>query len=182
MQIDTANGYTLQDWPTAWATGEQDRFVALADDHDVWENLADHFPNPYTRSDAEGWVALQSGVNPPLHFAICDTEGPIGSIGLTPHQGGQHHSAEIGYWLGKPYWGRGIMTASLQAATIYALETLGIVRIEARVHPSNGASIRVLEKLGYQREGLLRQAILKRGVPQDILLYAILKPAAPQQS
>ena len=72
------------------------------------------------------------------------------------------------------------MAGALQAVTAYAFETLGLTRIEARVHPSNGASIRVLERLGYLREGLLRLAVLKRGVPHDILLYAILKPAAVQ--
>ena len=159
MKTALPHGYSLQDWPSAWATGDQDRFVALANDHDVWKNLADHFPHPYTRTNAEAWVALQSGIDPPHHFAICDSQGPIGSIGLTTPGGDRSHSAEIGYWLGKPFWGRGIMTGALQAATAYAFETLGLARIEARVQPSNGASIRVLEKLGYQREGLLRQAV-----------------------
>ena len=176
MTIHLPHGYSLQDWPSAWATGNQDRFVPLADDHDVWKNLADHFPHPYTRTDAEVRVALQSGLNPPKHFAICDSHGPIGSIGLTLHQGDRGPSADIGYWLGKSFWGRGIMTASCQTVTAYALETLALVSIEARVQPSNGASIRVLEKLGHQCEGLLGQAVLKRGILQDILLYALLKP------
>lgn len=180
MNIDLPHDYSLQDWPTAWIAGDQDRFVTLADDYDIWKNLADNFPHPYTRTDAEAWVALQSGIDPPQHFAICDPQGPIGSIGLTLHQGNQRHSAEIGYWLGKLFWGRGITTAALRAATAYAFGTLGLTRIEARVQPSNDASIRVLEKLEYKREGLLHQAALKRGIPQDILLYAVLRPA--QQS
>ena len=182
MNIHLPQGYSLQDWPSAWATGDQDRFVPLANDHDVWKNLADNFPHPYTLIDAEAWVAMQSGVHPSKHFAICDSQGPIGSIGLTTREGDQSHSAEVGYWLGKHFWGRGITTASLQAVTVYSFDTLGLVRIEARVHPSNGASIRVLEKLGYQREGLLRSAVLKGGVPQDVLLYASLKPEPVQQS
>ncbi len=87
MKIEFGNGYTLQDWGTAWGDGDQDRLIALADDYDIWANLGDNFPHPYNRADAEAWVALQSGRDPVEHFAICDVAGPIGGMGLTTRQG-----------------------------------------------------------------------------------------------
>ena len=175
MKIEFGNGYTLRDWGTAWGDGDQDRLIALADDHDVWVNLADSFPHPYTRADAEAWVALQSGRDPVEHFAVCDAAGPIGGAGLTTRAGELRHSAEIGYWLGRPFWGCGIATAAANVLTAYGFETLGLIRIDARVRTGNAASVRVLEKAGYQREGLLRRAALKDGAPVDHLLYAILR-------
>ena len=175
VNIPLHTTFSLQDWHTAWHTGDHDRFIAFASDDDVWKNLSDHFPHPYTMADAEAWVAQQSGVDPAKHFAICDPQGPIGRIGLTFRQRGPSHSAEIGYWLGKPFWGRGIMTAALQVVTTYAVETLALVRIEAQVRTNNTASIRVLEKLGYKRQGPLRHGVKKRGVPKNILRYAITR-------
>ena len=100
---------------------------------------------------------------------------PIGAIGLETREADYRHSAEIGYWLGKPFWGRGIMTTAAKVVTAYGFQTLGLMRIDAPVRASNDASVRVLEKAGYQREGLLRKAMLKEGAPVDHLLFAILR-------
>lgn len=175
MAIDLANGYLLRPWDEAWQDGDKERFVALADDYDVWKNLRDRFPRPYTRADAEAWVASQSGQDPVTTFAICDAAGPIGGIGLEVRTADYRHSAELGYWLGQPFWGRGIVTAAVEAATAYGFETLGLLRIDAHLKAGNGASARVLEKVGYQREGLLRHAALKEGALVDYLLFAVLR-------
>ncbi|MCE2464725.1 MAG: GNAT family N-acetyltransferase [Dehalococcoidia bacterium] len=175
MNIKLHDEYVLRDWPTAWAGEDQARFVALADDRDIWLNLRDRFPHPYTRENAEDWVALQQERDPIDNFAICDTRGPIGSIGLTLREGDLQHSAELGYWLGKPFWGRGIATKAAREVTAYGFRNLGLLRIDAPVHTDNLASVRVLEKAGYQREGLLRQVELKQDVPMDHFLYAILR-------
>ena len=175
MEIDLANGYVLRPWDAAWQDGDQGRFVTLANDYDIWINLRDRFPHPYTRADAEDWVKLQSGRDPTTVFAVCDAEGPIGAIGLETREADYRHSAEIGYWLGKPFWGRGIMTCAAKAVTAYGFQTLGLMRIDAPVRAANDASARMLEKTGYQREGLLRKAALKEGEPVDYLLFAILR-------
>ena len=175
MNIKLHDGYTLRDWPAAWKDGDRARFVALADDRDIWLNLRDRFPHPYTRADAEEWLSLQQGREPIDNFAICDTAGPIGGIGLTKREGDMRHSAELGYWLGKPFWGRGIATAAAREVTAYGFRELGLLRIDALVLTENMASIRVLEKVGYQREGLLRGVELKQGVPMDHFLYAVLR-------
>ena len=175
MGIDLGDGYTLRPWDAAWRDGDQERFVTLANDYDIWVNLRDRFPHPYTRADAEEWVALQSGRDPATVFAVCDGEGPIGAVGLETREADYRHSAELGYWLGKPFWGRGVITQAAKAMTAYGFETLGLLRIDAHVKAGNGASARVLEKAGYRREGLLRKAALKEGALVDYLLYAILR-------
>ena len=175
MKIAQHDGFFLRDWPAVWKDGDQAKFVALADDRDVWLNLRDRFPHPYTLADAEEWVALQQDRDPVEKFAICSADGPIGGIGLTLRERDLQHSAELGYWLGKSFWGRGIATAAARAVTGYAFRDLELLRIDALVLTENMASIRVLEKAGFQREGLLRQVELKQGVPMDHFLYAILR-------
>ena len=175
MKIDLGNGFTLQDWDTAWPNGDQERFIAFADDYEVWRNLSDSFPHPFTRKNAEEWVSLQSGVRPAVDFAVCDGSGPIGGIGMRTRTNELRHSAALGYWLGRPFWGRGIISSAVKAMTAYGFGTLGLVRIDARVYRGNDASCRVLEKAGYRREGLLRKAIIKGGEPTDYYQYAILR-------
>ena len=175
MEIDLQNGFVLRDWPSAWENADRERFVTLANDYDVWKQLYDRFPHPYTPADADEWIALNAKRTTLANFAICDGGGPIGSVGLTLREADYRHSAEIGYWLGQPFWGRGIATAAVQALTTYAFEALDLIRLEAHIFARNHASARVLEKAGYQREGLLRQASMKEGEALDNVLYAALK-------
>ena len=177
MKIEIGNGYALRDWVSAWNDGDQDRRIALADDYDIWiwANLDDSFPHPYTRKDAEEWVSLQSTKDPAEHFAICDAAGPIGGIGVNTERGDSTNSAELGYFVGKPFWGQGIATAAAKAVTAYGFDTVGLIRISAKVKISNGASARVLEKVGYRREELVRGAKLQQGEPVDYLTYAMLR-------
>ena len=164
--------------------GDQDRWIALADDYDIWiwANLDDSFPHPYTRKDAEEWVSLQSSKDPAEHFAICDAAGPIGGIGVNTQRGDSTNSAELGYFVGKPFWGQGIATAAAKAVTAYGFETLGLMRIFAKVKISNGASARVLEKVGYRREGSLDRPAPNEGEPVGYLTYAILREDWPGNS
>lgn len=175
MKIDIGNGYALKDWETAWPNGDQERFIDFADDYEVWKSLSDSFSHPYTRANAESWVSLHAGVTPVVDFAICDDRGPIGGIGFRTRTNEQRHSAAIGYWLGRPFWGRGVTSAAVKAMTTYGFETLALVRIDARVYKGNDASARVLEKAGYRLEGLLRKGILKEGKPTDYYVYAMLR-------
>jgi RimJ/RimL family protein N-acetyltransferase len=84
-------------------------------------------------------------------------------------------SAHIGYWLGEPYWGRGIMTDAVRRVTDHALGALGFVRLEAPVYEWNPASMRVLEKCGYVREAVLRKSVFKEGKLIDSMLYVKVK-------
>ena len=175
MKLEIGNGYALRDWVSAWNHGNQGRWIALADDYDIWSNLDDSFPHPYTRKDAEEWVALQSSKDPAEHFAICDAAGSIGGIGVNTERDDSTNLAELGYFVGKPFWGRGIATAAAKAVTAYGFDTVGLIRIFAKVNISNGASARVLEKVDYRREELVRGAKLRQREPVDYLTFAMLR-------
>jgi RimJ/RimL family protein N-acetyltransferase len=97
----------------------------------------------------------------------------VGGIGLTLKNDVERCSAEIGYWLGEAVWGRGIATAAVQALTDYGFKAFGLTRIFAVPFANNPASMRVLEKVGYVREGVMRRSAIKGGVVLDQVLYAI---------
>lgn len=152
--------------------GDELSIVRHADNRNVWINLRDHFPHPYTPSHARTWVAEQIRSREENQWAI-EVEGhAAGGIGLVPRDDVNRLSAEIGYWLGEAYWGRGIMTEAVGAVTGYAFFTRGFVRVFAEVFEWNAASMRVLEKNGYQREGVLRRSAFKAGQLIDQVVYA----------
>ena len=100
----------------------------------------------------------------------------VGGIAAEPGEGERRRSAEVGYWLGEPFWGRGIATEVLRAVTEYAFATFDIIRLEAGVFGWNPASARVLEKAGYTLEGRMRHAVVKNGRVGDRLIYGLLRP------
>jgi ribosomal-protein-alanine N-acetyltransferase len=153
-----------------------DALVRYAKDQAVWLNLRDRFPHPYTRKDAEEWTGrCQSGQMRSLEFAI-DLDGEaIGGLGFEPRQDVNRLTAEIGYWLGQPFWGKGIATAAVKEGTRRAFAELSIERIEAGVFEWNHASARVLEKAGFIFEGRLRRSIIKDGRIADRLIYALVR-------
>ena len=158
-----------------WVAADAASLVRHADDRAVWRNLRDGFPHPYTAADAEVWLTWVLPQDPVTHFAI-EVEGEAaGGIGFTIGQDVQRRTAEIGYWLGRAHWGRGIVTEALRAVTEHAFATHNLVRIEARVFAWNTGSVRVLEKAGYALEGRLRRAVEKDGQTTDMLVYAALR-------
>lgn len=156
-----------------WRRGDEESLVRHADDERIARNLRDVFPHPYTREDAERWLALALGDDATeIRLAIDVAGEAVGGIGLEPQADVYRRTAKIGYWLGAAFWGRGIATAAVGALTDHALAELGFLRIEAGVYAWNPASCRVLEKAGYVLEGRLRSAVVKAGAVTDVLLYA----------
>ena len=143
-----------------------------ANNRNIWINLRDIFPHPYTLEDAHAFLNIVTQENPELAFAIATASEPIGCIGLRLGQDVHRKTAELGYWLGEPYWGRGIMTEAVTEFSRYAFATFGLERLFAEPFESNQASIRVLEKAGFVREALMRASILKDGRIQNSFLYA----------
>jgi RimJ/RimL family protein N-acetyltransferase len=141
----------------------------------VARQLRDRFPSPYTAADAERWLSAVGSRAPATSFAIAVGEEAVGGVGLEVGEDVHRLSAEVGYWLGEDFWGRGLATAALASVTRYALDELGLLRVFAMPFADNAASIRVLEKAGYAREGLLRSAAVKEGLVRDMLLYAITR-------
>ena len=148
--------------------------VKHANNRAVWMNLRDTFPHPYTGEDADSWLSRVTKQVPATNFAIVVNDELVGVIGFEMDTGSRKHCAEIGYWLGKDYWGHGIATDTLQAVTEYAFAHHELKRLQAHVFSWNTASMRVLEKCGYQREGWLRQSTVKDGKMVDEALYAKL--------
>ena len=146
-----------------------------ANNRNVSRNLRDAFPFPYTLADAEQWLERTLRQSPETNFAMASPTEVIGGIGLTFGEDVYRRSAEIGYWLGEPFWGRGIATAALRAVTDYAFAQHDLVRVHAAVYEWNPASARVLEKAGYVLEGRLRKSVTKDGQTIDGLLYARIR-------
>jgi ribosomal-protein-alanine N-acetyltransferase len=132
-------------------------------------------PHPYAMQDAEQWIGIATKQDPQTNFAIAIDDQIVGGIGLEVNPSGAaacKHSAEIGYWLGETFWGRGIATEALTAMSEWAFRELNLVRLHAMVFARNNASARVLEKAGYAFEGRLLAHYFRDGEFIDGLLYA----------
>jgi len=144
----------------------------------IWENMADAFPHPYRLEDAEAFLARNAAEDPPTSWALATPDEVIGAIGIV--QGSDIHwlSAELGYWLGEPFWGRGYMTEAVNALIAWALKQQDIYRVWAVCDVDNKASARVMEKAGMQREGVLTRWSVHPNLspePRDSYCYSITK-------
>ena len=134
-------------------------------------------PHPYGDGVAETWIASHPAAwaeGTAVTFAITTLENELrGTIGLqltTPHRRG-----EMGYWIGRPYWGQGLATEAVRVLFDFAFGPLGLNRVQASHLPRNPASGRVMQKAGMQREGLHREQYLKGGRFEDVVHYAMLR-------
>jgi RimJ/RimL family protein N-acetyltransferase len=149
----------------------------LAGDRDVaWATLS--IPHPYEDGMAEQWIStrqerFERGERVNFAITLRSDKSLIGSIGLGLNQ--RDVSAELGYWIGKPYWNNGYCTEAARTVVQYAFEELGLNRVRASNLKRNPASGRVMQKIGMVYEGCLRQDVLKWGVFEDLELYGILK-------
>ena len=156
-------------------TTDVDALVRYADNRRVWLTLGDRFPNPYTRADAQAWIAQCAEQEKPTHLAIEVGDGPVGGVGFDVLGDVRRLTAEVGYWLGEPFWGRGLATIAARALTDYAFENFALERLQATVFAWNPASARVMEKAGYTFEGRMRRQIVKDGRIGDGLVYSRLR-------
>ncbi len=160
----------------SWRAVDAAPLARHANDRDVWLGLRDIFPHPYALEHAHGFIAFASAMTPPTYVAI-EVGGEVaGGIGYTLRQDVERIGAEVGYWLGRAFWGRGVATTALRLLTAHAFATHGeLRRLWAVPFARNVASVRVLEKCGYRCEGRLRQSAIKDGVVGDQLMFAILR-------
>jgi RimJ/RimL family protein N-acetyltransferase len=154
---------------------DADSIVKYANNRRISINLRDRFPYPYRRADAEAFLAAAMSQQPESDFTIASATEAIGGIGFHRQVDVHRLSAEIGYWLGEPFWGQGIATRAVRALTEWVFATSPLVRLYAHVFEWNPASARVLEKAGYTLEGRLRRSVLKEGQLIDQLMYAIVR-------
>ena len=155
-----------------WRLADKPSLLRLADNRNVARNLAHRFPHPYTEADADAWFVLLANKPQPTAWAIDVGGQAVGGIGIDIGEGIYAKTARFGYWLGEPLWGQGIMTAAVRATADFVLDHFDLVRLEAPVFEWNPASMRVLEKCGFVREGVQRKGVYKEGRIIDAVIYA----------
>ncbi len=154
-----------------WSLADADSLVRYANNRKIAMKLRDIFPHPYKSEDALNFLKYVMSETPTTTFAIGSNVEAIGCVGLRFGSDVNRLSAELGFWLGEPFWRKGIMSEVVRAFVPWAFEQFQLVRIEAEVFGSNEASAALLEKAGFEREGRLRSSILKDGVIEDSLVY-----------
>ena len=158
-----------------WSRVDVPTLVRHANNLNVARQLRDRFPHPYTEKDARAFI--KHATDDITNLAIDVGGEAVGAVGFVPGRDIERFSAEIGYWLGEDYWGRGIVTEALSLVTNYVFRELNYLRLFAVPFADNPGSIRVLEKAGYVREAVLAASSVKYGVVKDQLLYARVNPA-----
>jgi RimJ/RimL family protein N-acetyltransferase len=175
MKIDVNDQVHLSEFRRS----DRDALLAHLNDRDIYDRTL-RIPFPYTENAADEWLALVARITKeqgrPVHWAIRSAEDAlIGGCGFDGIEVGKSYRAEVGYWLAKPFWGRGIMTAVVQRVCRHAFEELGLMKVTAHVFAHNPASARVLEKSGFQEEGFLRKHYLKDGVFLDARVFGLVR-------
>lgn len=134
-------------------------------------------PNPggfvpqQTPAQIDNWINSVLGRRPVWAFAIATRDALIGQLTLDPESGAYRGTAELGYWVAAAHQGQGVATAAVQAAVAYSFSELKLVRLVAHTTVHNAASIRVLEKAGFEREGCLRRSLVEGGSYHDQYIY-----------
>jgi len=159
----------------SYELSDLDALVKYANNIKVSQLLRDQFPFPYTRTDAETWLMEACNQYIETNFAIANKQELIGAIGINPQEDVNRFSAEIGYWLGEPFWVKGIATDAVRVFTKYVFDNFDLNRIFANVFEGNIASEKVVMKAEYQKEAILKKAVYKNGKFLDQYIYAILK-------
>jgi RimJ/RimL family protein N-acetyltransferase len=158
-----------------WAATDAEPLQRHANNRNVSIHLRDRFPYPYELQHATTFLARIAEQAEPTAWAIEVDGEAVGGIGIEMHSDVERVSAEIGYWLTERLWGRGIVTEVVKAVTREAFRRFDITRIYAVAFADHAASIRVLEKCGYVKEGFLKQSAIKDGKIRDQFLYAAYK-------
>ena len=166
----------FDDWRVrSFLPTDAEAIAKYANNRHVSINLRDAFPYPYTLPDARKWLRASRRHHPETTWAIASPEELIGGIGVHLQRDVYSRSAEIGYWLGEPFWGRGITTAAVKAVVDHAFHHFDVVRLFAGVFDWNPASSRVLEKAGFRCESRMRNAVTKDDKTIDQLMYVLLR-------
>jgi len=159
-----------------WRTADAASLVTYANNANIARNLRDRFPHPYTLRDAKAFIHSTASARPHVSFAIAVDGEAVGGVGISPGSDVERFSAEIGYWLGEPFWGRGIAAEAVQLVSAYAFDACGLLRLFALPFVDNAQSTRVLDKAGYTREATLRSSAVKNGAVRDQALYVLVNP------
>ena len=164
-------GYLLREWRATDCTS----LARYANNINIWRNVRDRFPHPYTEEDGRFFIGNIVPQSPGYEFAIVIDGEAAGGIGLVRQSDVERLSAEIGYWIGEPHWNRGIAGDAVGSICEYAFRETELIRLFASVFEYNAPSMRVLEKNGFRKVGVQRRAAIKEGRIIDLHLYERVK-------
>ena len=157
-----------------WQKQDAQELASIANNRNIWNNVLDALPSPYTVMDAMQWIAHVNGQQPVLNFAIVFKGNIVGSIGCVPKEDVSRKTVEIGYFVGEPYWGNGIASRAVQLLNEFVTTRLDVARIDAHVFAQNKASMKVLLKNGFYLEAIHRKAAFKNNQFLDDYVWAKL--------
>lgn len=158
-----------------WNINDLESLVQHANNPKIAKFMTDGFPHPYTKEKGISFIEMATK-DSPIHIFAIDMDGKaVGGIGIHPQQDIMKKNAELGYWLGEEYWGKGIVSGAIKQVIDFAFTTYDINRVFARPFGTNVASQKVLEKCGFKLEARLEKVIFKNGEYLDELIYAIRK-------
>lgn len=160
-----------------WEPEDALALAGIINNRKIQDNLRDGLPYPYTVQDAAGFIAAMRGAAPGeiYSFAILHEDTVVGSINLSRKTNIHRRTAEMGYYLAEPYWGRVWMTDVVRQVCAFAFEKTDLLRLFAEPFADNTASCRVLEKAGFTLEGVMRKNAVKNGAVRDMKLYALVR-------
>ncbi|KEZ90623.1 GNAT family N-acetyltransferase [Lacrimispora celerecrescens] len=160
-----------------WQIEDAENLASVINNKKIQDNLRDGIPYPYTVEDAKEYITsmLSADKDETYTFAITVDDKAIGSIGVFRCNNIHFRSAEMGYYIAESYWGKGIGTNAVKQTCKYIFEHTDIIRIFAEPFAYNTASCHILEKAGFQCEGILRKNAVKNGVILDMKMYALIK-------
>lgn len=162
-----------------WRLEDAESIAEMLNDRGVLDNLRDGLPFPYTPADAREYISamLNADETKTFAFAIAVEDRAVGSMGVFRQENIHARTAEMGYYIGRPYWGKGIMTSAVIQTVDYIFQHTDILKLFAEPFARNNASCRVLEKAGFCLEGTLKSHAVKNGEILDMKLYARIKGA-----
>ena len=157
-----------------WKRSDADALAAIANNKKIWDNVRDRLPFPYTKKDAKEWLELVKKQKIVTTFCV-EVDGELaGSIGVTLRDDVYRKTAEIGYFIGEEYWGKGVATEAIKQMVNYLQKKFDIVRIYAEVFEFNKASMKALEKNGFYLECVRKKAAFKNNMIVDDCVWVKL--------
>jgi RimJ/RimL family protein N-acetyltransferase len=159
-----------------WRLSDAESLAENANNINIWNNMRDGLPHPYTEEDGKQFIEKAMSLPKPATLLTIAVEGKaVGSIGIVLHSDVERISAEMGYFIGENYWNRGIMTEAVKQMVAYAFANFPLRKIYATPFDFNIASHKVLQKAGFEREAILKQAAIKNGKIVDMHYYSFIK-------
>lgn len=157
-----------------WQKNDAQQMATIANNKNIWNNVLDSFPSPYTVMDALQWINRESTAQPITKFAIDYNGTVVGGIGMILNEDVYKNTVELGYFVGENYWGKGIATQAIQQIVMLINQNPVVTRIMARVYAHNKASMKALQKAGFFLEGIQQKAAIKNNVVIDVYVWVKL--------